>query len=216
MDGTRKSFALIIILIMAIASLTLLVAKPANAQTITKPSVTQFTLNLIGLSQVQIIVENQPLVLTTSNESLYYNIRVKEHNSDNWTELYTNNRPDLPILKGTIPIQSDSQNTTLDYSAYGYYQGTELDFQVIAMYGHYYTQESASHDPLVPSQTVFSVLADGASGWSSTQTLTIGQNSATTTPSPTVPEFPILMVLPFFASVLLIPVYIKHRRTSHE
>jgi hypothetical protein len=216
MDRISKGFALFFILIMGISSLSLLMFKPAIAQTITKPSVPQFTLNLIGLSQVQIIIENQPLVLTMSNESLYYNIRVKEHNSDNWTELYTNNRPDLPILKGTIPIQSDSQNTTLDYSAYGYYQGAELDFQVIAMYGHYYTQESASHDPLVPSQTVFSVLADGESGWSSTQTLTIGQNSATTTPSPTVPEFPIWVVLPFFASVLLIPVYLKYRRTNHE
>ena len=176
--------------------------KPALAQSIPKPSVPEFTLNLIDSSDVQIIIENQQLVLTLSNESLYYNIRVKEHNSDNWTELYTNNRPDLPILKGTIPIQSDSQNTTLDYSIRGYSQGTKLDFQVIAMYGYYYTQEPASHDPLVPSQTAFGVLADGESIWSPTQTLTIGQNSSTATPTSSVPEFPSLTI-PLLLSIVL-------------
>jgi hypothetical protein len=34
--------------------------------------------------------------------------------------------------------------------------------------------------------------------------------------TPTAPEFPSLITLPFLASALLIPVYLKHRRTRHE
>lgn len=38
----------------------------------------------------------------------------------------------------------------------------------------------------------------------------------TQTPTPTVPEFPVLVILPFFVSVLFVAVYFKHRRTNHE
>ena len=218
MGTIGKSFALILILIMAISSVGLLAVKPVSAQSIPKPSVPQFTLNLIDSSNIQIIIENQPLILTLSNESLYYNIGVKEHNSDNWIELYTNNRPDLPTLKGTIPIQSDSQNTTLDYPTYGYSKGTELDFQTIAMYGYYYIQEPASHDPLVPSQTAFGVLADGESGWSPTQTITIPASSNLPTSTPTVPEFPITSIFSVLVVLSLLVVtlitIIKRKRNK--
>ncbi len=40
--------------------------------------------------------------------------------------------------------------------------------------------------------------------------------SQTPTSTPTVPEFPILIILPFFVSMLLVAVYLKHRRTNHE
>ena len=61
-----------------------------------------------------------------------------------------------------------------------------------------------------------------SSDWSPSQTLVFGETSASpnptllAAPTSTVPEFPIWIILPFFASVLLIPVYIKYRRTSHE
>jgi hypothetical protein len=103
----------------------------------------------------------------------------------------------------------------LYYSTYGYSQGIELDFQVIAMYGYYYTQEPASHDPFVPSQTVFGVIADGESGWSPTQTLTIGQNSATTTPTPTVPELSWLAIMPLLLSAFSLAIIFRHRKNDN-
>ncbi len=41
-------------------------------------------------------------------------------------------------------------------------------------------------------------------------------STPTKTPTPTVPEFPIMAILPFFVSVLLIAVYLKHRRNNYE
>ena len=87
-------------------------------------------------------------------------------------------------MKGTIPIQSDSQYTVLEYPTW-YPQGTQLDFQVIAMYGVYFLSEPASHSPFVPNFTYFGVPADGQSEWSPTQTVII-PNSAN--PSPTLPN----------------------------
>jgi hypothetical protein len=45
-----------------------------------------------------------------------------------------------------------------------------------------------------------------------TQTTT----STSPTPTPSIPEFPILAILSFFVSLLLVAVYLKHRRTIHE
>jgi hypothetical protein len=51
MDNMGKSFALILILIMAISSLSLMIVKPAIAQTMPKPSVPIFTVKPVGPPQ---------------------------------------------------------------------------------------------------------------------------------------------------------------------
>lgn len=118
-------------------------------------------------------------------------------------------------MKGTIPIQSDSQATVLYYSISDYPQNTELDFQVIAMYGEYYSQEPASHDPLVPSQTVFGILADGESGWSGTQTITIPATSTSISPTPILPEFPsTILIILFLATATLLAMAVIMRKHS--
>jgi hypothetical protein len=201
MSNMGKSLALVLILIMAVSSLNLLMIKPASAQSISKPSVPQFSLTVSGASTVQITITNQPLILTLNNESLYYNVRVKQHTEQNWTELYTNNNPDIIALKGTIPIQSNSNITVLTYSNSDNQKLVQLDFQVEAMYGYYFTQEPASHDPFVPSQSAFGILADGESGWSPIQSITIPANTSLS-PTPTVPEFP-LWTTPFLLIIMM-------------
>ena len=47
MDSISKGFAVFFILIMAISSLSLIMVKPANAQSIPTPSVPEFTLSYI-------------------------------------------------------------------------------------------------------------------------------------------------------------------------
>jgi hypothetical protein len=49
-----------------------------------------------------------------------------------------------------------------------------------------------------------------------TVTPSLNNDHVVSTPTPTVPEFPILVILPFFVSMLLVAVYLKHRRTNHE
>jgi len=50
MNNISKSLAIVLILTMAISSLNLIMVKPANAQTIPKPSVPEFTVKLIDTS----------------------------------------------------------------------------------------------------------------------------------------------------------------------
>jgi hypothetical protein len=158
-------------------------ATSSGALTVAKPSIPNFTLELNN-SVIEITIKNQQLILTTDNESLYYNVRVKDHFGDQWTELYTINSLDFPNVKGTIPIQSDAQYTILSCPAINYPLNTTVDFQVQAMYGHYYMQTPANQSPFVPDTVAFGVFANGESGWSSTQTMTIFSYSQSPTESP--------------------------------
>jgi hypothetical protein len=112
MNRTSKSFAVFIILIMAISSLIIAV-KPAKAQTIPTPSTPQFTIKYVnasysstttnsynGQSQTQLInnnsieitIKNQPFDYSNNGLSyqIYFNVRVQPHfsSTDNWTEVY--------------------------------------------------------------------------------------------------------------------------------
>jgi hypothetical protein len=208
MSNMGKSLASILILIMAISSLSLSMIKPADAVTIVKPSIPQFTLSNNGTS-VKITIQDQPLVLTLSNESLYYNVRVKEHQGDTWTELYSLLSDDLSSV-GTIILQSNSGFTEIIYSVSGYPENTLLDFQVIAMYGYYYTTAPVQHTMIViPGHTQFAVLADGESGYSSTQTIVV--NSTTPSSTPTIPEFPFIAI-PLLLSLLSVAIILTKRK----
>jgi hypothetical protein len=116
MGGISKTFALILILIIAISSLSLLMVKPANAQTIPKPSVPEFTLKLVAhpydvapittidpytgktvITQegyhvenksIEVQVKNQPFSYSFNGTTyhLYYSFRVKGHFENIWTD----------------------------------------------------------------------------------------------------------------------------------
>jgi hypothetical protein len=112
METTSKSFAVFLMLIMAISSLSLIMVKPAHSQTTpTTPSVPEFSLKFVDASydvstttsidpytgqtitnqgyHVQksflvMTIKNQPLVYQYS-DSFYYNVKVKGH-YEQWTE----------------------------------------------------------------------------------------------------------------------------------
>ena len=113
MNRISKSFAVFIILIMAISSLSLLMVKPANAQTTPTLTIPQFNIKFVnasytvtttnsytGQSQTQLIdnnsieimIKNQPFDYSNNGLTyqIYFNVRVKPHfsNTDNWTEVY--------------------------------------------------------------------------------------------------------------------------------
>ena len=76
---------------------------------------------------------------------------------------------------------------------------TKIDFQVEAFIGYYTTDD---------------VFVGQASGWSSTQTLTIPADSTSTSPSstPTVPELSWLAILPLIIAVLSIAAAFRFRK----
>jgi hypothetical protein len=97
MGRIGKTFALILTLIIAMSCLTLLIVKPVSAQSIPIPSLPQFTVSFVNASStIEISIESQPFAYS-NNGSLYqeyFNIRVKQHFAENWTEVY-------PIVIGT-------------------------------------------------------------------------------------------------------------------
>lgn len=111
MDRASKGFTLILILILTIASLSLLMVKPVFTQSIPTPSVPQFTVKFLNASysvtttnpytgvnetnqitnnSIEITINNQ--VFDNSNYQIFYNIRTKPHFAENWTEVYPNTK----------------------------------------------------------------------------------------------------------------------------
>ncbi len=253
MNSKSQSFALILILIMAISSLSLIMVKPSNAQSIPIPSVPQFTVRFVNASStIEISIESQPFAYS-NNGSLYqeyFNIRVKQHFAEYWTEVYPivngtslfNGKGPTPLRTGNFsyaeyisadsPMQSNSgvranfyvipvefhleNNTVFEgYSIqkiYGVWGANpignrtfldeipidaQLDFQVQALVGHNSTMWfniSGLWDGV--GTYVPAVAYDTEGNWSNTQTIIIGQTStsAPASPTPTVPEFPMIAI----------------------
>lgn len=175
-----RKYSIICLATLLVVS-SLIAGNSSGTLTDAKPSVPVFSLGLSN-GLIDITIQNQKLILTTGNESIYYNIRVKDHFGDQWTELYTLYSTTMSIERGTIPIQSNEKYTILPCPVLPYPQNTTVDFQVQAMYGHYYVQEPASHSPFVPDIVAFNIVSE--SGWSSTQTITIPLPSPSVTESP--------------------------------
>ena len=142
---------------------------PTGQGSIYKPNVPEFTVEFVS-GAVKIKIKNQPFVdyydANVGNTIFfYYTIRVKEHTSTNWRELY---HPSWGFLH-----QDDlSEYTEVSYSSnkWGYEtvsfsSGTQVDIQVEAMIGSIHRDASTYWAPWI---------FDGeTSGWSETQTITL-------------------------------------------
>ncbi len=183
---------------------------PYTGQNETSPS------SYVENYSIQVIVKNQPFTpqwiqvgSSGFTDSLYYNVRMKGHFADNWTVLYN---PDLGFSS-----QSNSEYTTVyseDFNPNVLTADYQIDFQVQALIG-------AVHRGYNPSATnqleMYPWVFDGqTSDWSNAETLTIPANASSSTPSPTVPEFSWLAILPLSISLLsgAVILKLKHRKTS--
>ena len=192
---------------------------PYTSQNITSPS------QYIENDSVQVIVNNQPFTpqwvqegSSTFIDSLFYNVRMKGHFTDNWTELYNPNVD--------YPIQSNS-NYTLVYSlnvdSNGASSGYQLDFQVQALIGAVHRGYNASATNQLEMYPY--VFTGETSDWSNTQTITITEGSISPssspnpTPTPTVPEFSswtIQLLLTIILASASLLVYHKNQKQTHR
>lgn len=234
MGRLSKSLALILIIIMAVSSL--MMVESTCAQTIPKPSIPQFSLNYFSNS-VQVTVVNQPFTPNSVNDSisgnnfslgLFYDIRWKEHSASEWTNYY----PNSYLFEATNSISGNNSLTPVTVITYGlngtigvHLQGISagsVDFQVEALIGYYF----AGFNFQVDEEYHFPFYGED-SGYSETQTIVIPASSFLPTPSPTssqspettptVPEFPILAILPLFLSTFLIATkFLRRKYNWHE
>ncbi len=200
-----RNFTLFITLTLLISNAIMVEASSAS---ITKPSIPQFTAKFVDHSYyipttssidpyagqnvshlghtvenktIEIAIINQPYTPytdTNGTATFYYDIRVKGHYANNWTELYN---PESDYLK-----RSNSDYTVVSYtigenapypilnevSARG-----QVDFQVQALLG--YTHRG--YNPNAINQLdMFPWVFDGeTSDWSNTQTVTMDANAST-------------------------------------
>jgi len=86
-----KRATLLFIAILAVSSLTMV--ESAFAQSIAKPSVPEFTVNLIDYNRIEVKIKNQPFTPYNNTEgdevNLYYTVRVKDHFGEDWSTLVT-------------------------------------------------------------------------------------------------------------------------------
>ncbi len=229
MGSSGKSFALILILIMAISSLNLLMIKPASGQTSTPttssvpiptPSVPQFTakfalvpnnittIDASGQSTtkqvqnetVQIIIKNQPFLPPDDLTSFNYNVRYKGHSQENWTEIFT----DSEAREFLVPQNNSSENTSLSlYLSENQIEAQEYRFIYYQGYGQIDLQVEAiivTFHPFAPHGDT-GTWTYITSGWSPTQTITIPASSTSTSPTPTPTSSPAVPELTWWVIV---------------
>jgi hypothetical protein len=229
----NKKLAIIMILIMAISSLSLMMVKPAFAKSTPTPVIPEFTIEPVGpsfeipptysfnsssgffyvnegyhfeYSTVEVIIKNQAFTNQTNIDHLLYNVRLKPHNYPDsyWQELFN------PNLDG-FPIQTSSNFTIIPIAAEGatelQYQipaGATTDVQVKAMIGH--IERGFNSNATSQIEIYPYVFVGQTSGWSDTHTVTLPPKVPITVSSPT--PSPTVPELPSWTIPLMVTIMV--------
>jgi hypothetical protein len=231
MNKINKTMALFLTLIISMSCLTLLVVKPTNAQSMTKPLTPQFVLSFVNSSYTRgsDYVQNESIVVSINNQpftsyyvdvhsvDLYYKIR---WNASSTGELWASSNNSVWVLASNC--RRDENGVVLNPNAA--ITDVRIDFSA-----NNYTYPLGLNPPLpdipVGGQADFQVQAligyfssatfyGNSSDWSNTQTITIHETFPTTSPIPNptptpVPELqtwtiPLLLSLIIAAAGLLV------------
>ncbi|MFA7397530.1 MAG: hypothetical protein WC046_03500 [Candidatus Bathyarchaeia archaeon] len=241
MGKISKTPTLLLTLIVAMSSLTVVLVKPANAEPdinapIPIPSVPEFTIKYVDHSY------DVPTTTTTHTNPYTGEVTTKTHQGyhvKNFTIDMTIKNQEFPAsINGSalgmryfiqtkghfesdwqeshVDTQSTSGYTTVALPANSYPAGGTIDFRVKAWLGYY--TPSISDGRLVVSPAWF--LYPRPSDWSSTQSITIPESNNSPTsapnPTPTVPELSWLVIVPLLLSLFSVAILIRHRKVKYE
>jgi hypothetical protein len=168
----------LVLMVLLVGSLFLICFCMSKAESATKPSVPQFTLQYLErsgyTSAIEITIKNQPIAaVNKSNDyfyNIYYNLQYKWHSAESWTSLHY-----ITNWTNQLVTQSDSKNTVISLPIFslGDPIGNQVDIQVEAYIatGIRYTGSIGFWNWT-------------ESGWSGTHTLTVPA-SGLVTPAPT-------------------------------
>lgn len=241
MGKTGKGLVIALILVMAISSLSLLMVKQANAQTLSAPSVPQFTVSLVGPSYVNPTTyqldQSTGQILANigfTNEYRYVEITIK---NQPFTPYFDANLSQNIFFLYNIQLKNHNKNSWIDIynpdinSLGGYpLQSTDSDYTNLSIP----IEGQPGSSILAGTQTDIQVQAmigyvsrNGSvqfapwyffgetSSWSSTQTVNIPANfplnSTSPSPTPAVPEFP-FMAIPLLLSLLSVAAALSSKK----
>ena len=208
----KKLLVIIVVLIIAISAVMSLSQSVTFAQSTTKPSAPQFTIQVISGSSLQLVIENQDFISSSSVNAIIYYYRVKDHYGDQW------------MIDRNGQLQSDSNTTVIAIPSYPseYLFGhpshplsniSVLDFQLQAETGYYLENYVEGQMPgaLLETdgywETTFN--KSETSDWSSTQTVNLSEYT-------TIPEFPSWTILPLLIVATLVGVTIRNKIRKNE
>jgi hypothetical protein len=190
---------LVFFVVLLVVASTLVMVKPAFAQTTPKPSVPQFSVE-VNKSTIVVTIKNQPLPSTINDVTaeLHYNIQVKADYQNNWEDVYSKGLSYGYHLytEYIYPIQSTSEYTTLSISTTKYPFNTELDIRVQALIANMTEVRIPNFYPFMdtryhgPDEYTYEQALEtmSSSEWSPAQTLTITDADSSTSinnsPSP--------------------------------
>ena len=240
MKSIGKSLFLLFVFLMVSS---LVIVQSVSAQSSSKPVVTEFTLQYVdnsydvppkptsstdpytGNTTTSTIpgyrFENKSVEASIKNpiDATYYNFRWKGHFDSEWK--YEPFNPDAGSSAYTladtfsVPFKASASTYTvvsLYFLPESITPGGEIDIQVQALYGNFRAVPYGHIQPIPGGPTYDFYFEGEVSNWSNTQTFEMPN---TLNPSPTVPEFPILVILPLFLSVFLIAnMLLKRKRPS--
>ncbi|NLF88873.1 hypothetical protein GX563_08640 [Candidatus Bathyarchaeota archaeon] len=199
MSSNRKTFALILTLIITMSCLTLLSDKPVNAQTTPKPSAPEFTVKFAYAEHlyennktyrtIEFLIKNQPI----DRNLLLFDIRVKKANTtDNWqvfrefsaANYMGSNQTEYDMLLAlnlTKIVFAEGSPGIFYYPQknYMHFDSGDLRVQIKAVVAKYVFPA-----PDNPYAGYYDIKAE--SDWSNTQTITVPERT-TASPSPTAP-----------------------------
>ena len=238
MGKIGKSFALVLILVIAISSLSLIVIKPTFAQTTNQP-IPEFTLKVADHSYnvpATIVSTTDPYTNVTTSKNIagyyvenktidaiiknngasFFNFRYKPHFVDRWS--YYPFSPDNTnyIVPSAYDLSNVYNASLSDYTTISLTflptisQGGQIDIQIQGLFGSYQKQPSGMRGVGLPTYDF--TFSGEASNWSNTQTVTLSSSSPT--PTPSVPEFSWLAILPLFIALMFIAIKLRNLKTT--
>ncbi len=212
MSSFSKGFSLLFVLILIASSL--IIVQFVSAQSVSTPSVQEFTLKFVdnsydvapkntsstdpytGKTTTTTIpgyhVDNKTVEATIKNPfgASYYNFRYKGHYVDDWSYVPFNPNASLPYFLSdsyAVPFQAANSEYTvvsLYFLPLSIISEGQIDVQVQALYGNFDAVPYGHLVPL-PAPTYDFYFKGEAGEWSNTQTITIDETSASTSPNPT-------------------------------
>jgi len=250
MHHVKKPLSRLLLLIILICGFFLFISTnlcsaqaSADANELPTPSVPEITVKFVDASyavtttnlytgldetvqisnkSIEITINNQPF--DYPNHQLYYDVRIKPHFGENWTDIHKStpqsNSSNTLIIFYVVPTDYYGK-TGYDISRdpSGYHDvlvhipdDSQLDFQVQALVGHI-AQRWVSDSPFYPNigRGYYEdyVEVDTTSGWSETQTITI--NALSPVDQLNIILIGALILIPIVAGLGLL-IYLKKRK----
>jgi hypothetical protein len=223
MDRLGKHLSILLVVILAISSV--LIVKPISAQSVTKPSAPQFSIQFPNNDTIQLVIQNQEVFNSSSVNSIIYYYRVKDpyspRSSIDKDYVLQSNSKTTTITIPPVPdgmLFSQMVNRTIGSNS------TLIDFQVQAVSGYYAVTQKPGPIPGGPLQyqspdgyTEITFNESQASDWSNPITVDLSKMAVVTlsaTPSPTVPEFPITLSLVTILAIVSLLLVIGKRKIT--